>query len=209
MDVDIISMSWTFRRDDVNDAHKKKFVELVQEIVSSKKVILFASLPDGGPSIRIGNYAPVGLDGVIRIGSATVYGISSNDNFYAEPDFLLPGEQILPSGEQARGSSYATAHAAGLAAMVLYLVKVYCELEEDPPFNLEHAISEAKSCEGMAHMFRKLSQNNTGKRARHGDFVQPYRSFPNDFNSGLSERAILSGIVSEILPPTVRIPATY
>ncbi|KAK7402652.1 hypothetical protein QQX98_011598 [Neonectria punicea] len=205
MEADIISMSWTFeRKGGANDDHEKRFIDLITTAVASNKVIFFGALPDKGPTVDTHNFVPVGVKNVIRIGSATIHGDTSQDNLHAEPDFLLPGEELeFQPGKHVRGSSYATAYAAGLAAMVLYCLRAYDLLNEDVGDDrLAKALASAKTTEGMTVIFRSLSQTNHNKRSDRGAFVKPYITFGQDFNSGASEATILSRIIDEVLPPS-------
>ncbi|KAK0726406.1 hypothetical protein B0T21DRAFT_413739 [Apiosordaria backusii] len=74
------------------DSHKRDFKDLVAQIVKAKKPILFYSLPDTGPNFDTRPFGPVGLKGIIRICSTTDFDAISQDNIYAKPEFLLPGE---------------------------------------------------------------------------------------------------------------------
>lgn len=38
--------------------------------------------------------SPVGLEGVLRIGTATIDGETASENVYEKPRFILPGENI-------------------------------------------------------------------------------------------------------------------
>lgn len=132
IDADIISMSWAFKKTGAeNNEDEKEFVKLIETAVNSKKVILFGSLPDMGPAAETSQYAPVGCSGVIKIGSATIYGQRLEQNRYANPDFLLPGEELMtPAGEVVSGCSFSTAYASGLAALVLYCLRAHMKLED-------------------------------------------------------------------------------
>lgn len=202
MEVDIISMSWTFKRTGSDD-HEAKFESLVHEAVS-KHILLFASLPDIILA-ETSQFAPVSIKDVIKIGSATAFGESSKENKYAKPDFLLPGEGIqLSTGETAKGSSFSTAYASGLAASMLYCLRAHREIaqiREGEP--LYKALQKAKMVDGMRGIFSRLGQNS-GSPTDAAVFVQPYLSLAPDFNtSDDGIRADLEAIVNEIMPSTV------
>jgi hypothetical protein len=122
--VDVISMSWALEhKDGDEDSYKDEFAKLIAQAVASNKLLLGVL---SGKFIERHPVAPAGLPGVIKIGSATICGKVSRNLTHAHPDFILPGEEIhVSTGETARGSSLATAFAAGLAAVVLYCLKLY------------------------------------------------------------------------------------
>lgn len=61
------------------------------EAVASKKVVLlFGSLPDKGSEVETIQVSPVGLDGVLRIGSATLHGETASENVYENPPVHPP-----------------------------------------------------------------------------------------------------------------------
>ncbi|KAK1480506.1 hypothetical protein CTAM01_14346 [Colletotrichum tamarilloi] len=207
MEVDIVSMSWTFERKGItNDEAEEAFVKLAKQAIASGKVILFGSLPDKGPGAQTSEFLPIGMDGVLKIGAATLHGQSSAENIHSNPDFLLPGESLFsPTGEIVQGSSYATAYASGLAAIVLYCVKAHQELEEVTEDDEMHkAWDMAKRVKGMKIIFNRLSQKNSEYRSDRGAFVQPYIVFGQDFKDSRDDkRNALRRIVTEILPPDV------
>lgn len=123
-------MSWTFEhKDGDEDSDKGEFAKLIAVAMASNK-LLFGALSD--KFIETHPVAPAGLPGVIKIGSATICGEVSRDLTHVHPDFILPGEEIDGSpGQKAKGSSLATAFAAGLVAVVLYCLKLQCALVPD------------------------------------------------------------------------------
>ncbi|KXH30267.1 hypothetical protein CSIM01_12622 [Colletotrichum simmondsii] len=207
MEVDIVSMSWTFeRKGGNNDEYEDAFVKLVKQAVDTEKVIFFGSLPDRGPAAQISKFLPVGMDGVIKIGAATLHGESSAENIHSRPDFLLPGESLSShTGEIVRGSSYATAYASGLAAIVLYCVKAHQELGEFTEDDEHHkAWDMAKTMKGMRIILNRLSQKDPEYRSDRGAFVRPYLTFGQEFRDSQDDkRRILRDIVTEVLPTNV------
>lgn len=183
------------------DRDEKEFTELIGE-AAKKNILLFASLPDIALA-ETGQFAPVSLEGVIKIGSATVFGESSKENKYAKPDFLLPGEGIaLSTGEKAKGSSFSTAYASGLAASMLYCLrahKMLIQSNEDEYC----ALQIAKMTKGMKDIFRRLGQSLDSTPGA-TVFVQPYHYLPREFKvsqGGMKED--LEAIVNLIVPGTV------
>lgn len=200
MGVDIVSMSWSFKkRDCEKDYYKVQFIELVKK-ATSNGVIFFGSLPDVFSAL-VENYVPIGLPGVISIGSATVFGLSSLENSQTTPDFLLPGEELeLEPGRKSQGSSYATAYAAGLAAVMLHCVQARLEfvVKGKDPLPVK-ALTYAKSVDGMRVIFRRLSQQFAKGEFKRGAFVQPFINFDNAFKNSKRE-GVLETIVNDVLP---------
>lgn len=209
MEADIISMSWTFKIEHGEDTYEEKFVELIKTAVSSKKVILFGSLPDKGPAGKTPDYAPVGLRGVIKIGSATPYGQASKENEFANSDFTLPDEEITMEGKGVHGSSFSTAYASGLAALILCCLKAHKELKH--PFTADEApdpnygektkrLEKAMTFEGMREIFKVLSHDEVKGR----NFLRPYITFGDKFDdSEEGKYNAMQRIASEILPENV------
>ncbi|SPN98679.1 uncharacterized protein DNG_01723 [Cephalotrichum gorgonifer] len=203
--VEIISMSWSyewkFESQDEND-DKAEFAGLVKE--AARKAILFAALPD--KEVQLQEVAPVGLsDDVIKIGSATRFGKVTEDNALVHSDFILPGEEIQrPGGPPAKGSSYATAYAAGLAAMVLCCLQAHCELvaEEGEDKRPAKMVRVAKTAKGMRTVFRNLSGDG-GSKDGGPPFLQPYHVFGESFLDGKGYRLEkLREISTTMLSPT-------
>ncbi|KAK5988025.1 Intracellular serine protease-like protein [Cladobotryum mycophilum] len=185
MEVDVISMSWTFKKKGSKaEQHEKEFIDLIKEAVS-KNIILFGSLPDKGIGEDTLECAPVGLDDVIKIGSATLSGESIAENRNAKVDFLLPGEiRHTKTGETFRGSSFATTYTSGLAAM-----------------SLSDSSGSGQNPRDMKIIFNRLSGLKPDAISDRGAFVQPYDVFGEDFeNYDGDPTRILVKIVCNILP---------
>jgi hypothetical protein len=212
MEVDVISMSWTYERHtDATDIHKQAFQHLVEKIVNENKAILFGSLPDMGPNHELHRFVPVGMRGVIKISSATLSGDVSAENVHTNSDFLLPGEGYQDSkGKTLRGSSFATAYAAGLAALVLYTLKAYAVLRHDVDADdADKALTIGSKGEGMQTIFRILAQKGPNDKREMGLFVRPSLTFGNTFrDSSEGEKQDLRTIVADMVPTSVK-RATY
>lgn len=200
MEVDIISMSWSFKKTSSDDHYESKFRNLIDQAVK-KNILLFASLPDK-PLEETSQYAPVSLEGVIKIGSATVFGEPSRENMYAQLDFLLPGEGItLSTGEPAKGSSFSTAYASGLAASLLYCLRAHRVLIEPGDGSLTYeALNMAKTSQGMKGIFKRLgrSLDSTSDAVF---FIQPHHQLSGEYGvslDGIKEH--LKNIVNLIAP---------
>ncbi|KAK3291439.1 uncharacterized protein B0H64DRAFT_366705 [Chaetomium fimeti] len=200
-DVDVISMSWTFEhKDGEADSYKNEFAKLIGDAVGANK-LLFGALSD--KFIETHPVAPAGLPGVIKIGSATIYGEVSRNLTHAHPDFILPGEEIdVSPGEKAKGSSLATAFASGLAAVVLYCLKLQCALAPDDAQRAK-ALRVAKTPAGLKKIFNALSAHKNDDDGV-GNFVQPYHTFGQEIPPSWEERVkYINEIVGEILPADV------
>ena len=134
-------MSWTFEKSKSIEA-AISLLETAIGKANKKDILMFNSVPDSGltgPGIE--NIYPTCLkdSGIIRIGAATRSG-NPSDWSGADCDYVLPGEKIVidtintpcwlaendgidyasqNKGGSFTGSSYATALAAGVAALVL------------------------------------------------------------------------------------------
>ncbi|EHK47858.1 hypothetical protein TRIATDRAFT_316834 [Trichoderma atroviride IMI 206040] len=203
MEVEVISMSWTFpaKKDKDVDEYKDEFNSLIAEALR-RNIVLFGSLPDRGPTIRIPDLVPIGLPGVIRIGSATVHGISAPENEHGGPDFLLPGHPKLDEGKNSSGSSYATAFASGLAATVLLAIKVYGNLQNEwaDDTRIGRCLKQARTSGGMKKIFKRLSQQKPEAENPRGFYVRPYHTFRGNFETTSAEsKTTLGDIVHSMV----------
>ncbi|KAI1464374.1 uncharacterized protein F4812DRAFT_209456 [Daldinia caldariorum] len=177
---DVISMSWTYSKSPF-DFYKGEFEKLIKETVQDERAALFGSLPDMGHNHPADKFAPVGLDGVMKISSSTPSGAVSDSNRLEKSDFLLPGEETRDADGNLtlKGSSYATAYAAGLAALVLYTFRTLEVLGEregnaSPDARLARdALLVAKKPNGMRRIFEAMAPVKRGKDSIVGPFVQP------------------------------------
>lgn len=131
MGVDIISMSWTFS---VLGNHRE--TELIQVIndAHDAKILTFASASDQGFNRSSGSY-PGKISGVFCIGAAKVSGVA-DDAASSESHFVFPGGSTAikspritqvnstVTSDVVFGSSFATAVASGLAALILCCVEM-------------------------------------------------------------------------------------
>ncbi|OQU98118.1 hypothetical protein CLAIMM_03946 [Cladophialophora immunda] len=127
----VISMSWSVRPP-TDGALREKFDEAVHRAVNHNTVLLCASSDQG----KTGNDRTYPYDAnranIIRIGAATAMGSNAEYVDKHQIDFLFPGHEILLKestpdkelGDVHKGSSVATAIAAGLAALVLECVRL-------------------------------------------------------------------------------------
>lgn len=204
---DVISMSWTYEMRSDKDDDMKNFEGLVKMAVDGHNAVLFGSLPDLGALKDASTRSPVGLDNVIKISSATEAGNVVDDNVHQHSDFLLPGDDIENSlGETVRGSSFATAYAAGLAALVLYSFRV---LDASLPVddNLARtALRVAKSPKGMKGIFGKLAPETGrdraggGSKSNIGRFIRPANILRAPADPSMNSVAHLRNIVNNLVP---------
>ncbi|KAM0329394.1 hypothetical protein ACHAQA_004701 [Verticillium albo-atrum] len=133
-DAHIISMSWTVSPPtDADD--KEKFDEAMRS-AAKKKILMFCSSSDGGHYSDTDYPSASARDSLFRIGAAQDDGLPYS---WAGPvdklDYIFPGVEVVqrssrptPGGlekwKPETGSSISTALAAGLAALVVYCVKI-------------------------------------------------------------------------------------
>ncbi|SPB49213.1 unnamed protein product [Aspergillus niger] len=192
------------------DNDKAEFENLVNETLRNDKANLFGSHPDKGVNHEISRFAPVGLDNVIKICSATDYGAITQENLHTRPDLLLPGENVegvwngVPT---VRGSSFATAYAAGFAALVLYTLqanKIFSE--EDVEDDLEAsklALVIVKRHQGMRKVFRILAKKDAEDITARNCFVRPISELKVDDTFDVDLKKHLRKVVSQIVPQKV------
>lgn len=141
-DFDIISMSWTVEKKPSDPENERDMGRLQRalEIAKDKKMLVFCSAPDIGNARDpiLSNHYPFGCDSVsnkiFKIGAAKADGRTLG--WTGDPDsvnFILPGDNVMPvEGDRISeekdtprtGSSVATALAAGLAALLIYVVRL-------------------------------------------------------------------------------------
>jgi hypothetical protein len=157
------------------------FETLINETAQEGRAALFGSLPDMGHNHPADKFAPVGLDGVMKISSSTPSGAVSDSNLLEKSDFLLPGEETRDADGNLtlKGSSYATAYAAGLAALVVYTFRTLEVLgggaeSTSPDAELARdALLVAKKPVGMKRIFEAMAPVERSKDSAVGPFVQP------------------------------------
>ncbi|KAI1387302.1 uncharacterized protein F4822DRAFT_279022 [Hypoxylon trugodes] len=136
----IISMSWTIPMPEGKSKEKDEMSKVLQKAVD-RNVLMFCSSPDRGKFTDLDYPSGFQRDKFFRIGAArndgTVFNWTPEDGI----SFVLPGVDVvknqLGSGTSSRevtkritdfeyetGSSVAAALASGLAAMIIYCVKV-------------------------------------------------------------------------------------
>jgi hypothetical protein len=163
--VDIISMSWTF--DQKNHQTRQEtldFRTMIQE--ASKGALLFASMNDAEPMVDAGDFYPVGLPDVFKIGSAKNWGANASFAQEGKSEYLFPGENVKLEGLGGNimpfsGSSLATAFAAGMAGLIIYSMRVHLATNDSEVLEevKERRLAEAKMKVGMTKIFNILGDN--------------------------------------------------
>lgn len=190
-----------------------------------KGILIFCASPDEGSQTdaTFRQYYPVGYDEVssrlFKIGAATAHnrGIAQSARD-SQLDFLLPGHEIEAVGENPMrdgkslltGSSVATALAAGVAALVIYCVRLAAiqtaraDYEAGGPENVAKEAGQAgggenpfssrvtladlkrgKTCEGMGKVLRGISRDNLGQPSDN-KFLEVERRFRGPGNELLN-----------------------
>lgn len=135
-------MSWTVEKNQADPDNEWDMSRLQRalEIAKDKKMLVFCSAPDIG-NVRdsvLSNHYPFGCDFVskriFKIGAAKADGTTLGWTGDSESvNFTLPGDNVMPrKGDRISeekdtprtGSSVATALAAGLAALLIYVVRL-------------------------------------------------------------------------------------
>ncbi|KAI0906245.1 hypothetical protein F4823DRAFT_90753 [Ustulina deusta] len=131
--VDIISMSWTIERTDIN-SEDIKALETEIRAAANQNILMFCAAADQG-AYRDRTYpAASSTKNIIKIGAAEASGAALRSvGDQALIDFIFPGHQVamdqahdpkVKSYPTLTGSSVATALASGLAAVILYTVQL-------------------------------------------------------------------------------------
>jgi hypothetical protein len=149
-DVDIISISWVVRK-------KNAALESAIRAAVERDILIFCATPDtgshSGPSIFPANY-----DNVITVSAADPYGGIRPESCH-DVHLMLGGQQIRALGphfmrqydELQTGSSVATALAAGLASLCLFLARMA---------NVDGTGDQFKCRLHMLGLFRCMQMNN-------------------------------------------------
>jgi hypothetical protein len=137
--VHIISMSWTIQKTPDNDADFERLSAAIKK-AQDAGILMFGAASDQGFNNAINPY-PAKAPGVICIGAAKWSGhveeAAERDADYVFPGgtFTLPPSQTNhdKQPQQVSGSSFATALASGLTALILYCVEINLSPPPGPP----------------------------------------------------------------------------
>ncbi|KAF4455939.1 hypothetical protein F53441_1806 [Fusarium austroafricanum] len=189
--VDIISMSWTVK--DTDDNHKaiNSLRDAVKDALN-EGILLFCAAADTGAVTEIEYPWSYDRERIFRIGAATADGrVWSLTGDPRNLTFIVPGHKVvsrnphregaLPDDfEERTGSSVATALAAGLAAVILYCVRlgaVYAEKEAQQGVRSTTAVSNVdlerlKRHPNMHSVLRSIGLDEGQQR-----FIEVWRRF--------------------------------
>jgi hypothetical protein len=202
MKVDIISMSWSFKKKDKDDEH----TDFANEIYKAygQNIVLFGSLTDEAAEQKASTFYPVDLPEVIKIGSATKYGTASGKNLIGNADYIFPGVEIPIGDSTENGSSIATAFASGLAALLLYCMEAHLYSIENvvSQSTKEARLNKAKERGGMKRMFNILSGKEAHEAKPTDFYVRPSNYLPPTIGDKRDEKAsALRTFVEKLVPP--------
>ncbi|KAF3170663.1 hypothetical protein TWF788_010126 [Orbilia oligospora] len=201
-EVDIISMSWSFKLDNSSCTREEglAFKNAIDNAVA-QGIILFGAMPDKGPIAEdIKRRYPVGLDNVIRITAAAKSGERLKFNQTDVPELLFPGDEVEIGSEESvkiTGSSVATALAAGFAALTILCIKLQAAGMLDRSVQAAGTIPRAIETDlstrlralrtpgGIRTIFRNVSPKLVNSK---DSFVQPHTALPDDIKAGLQGR---------------------
>lgn len=196
-------MSWTVKKEGTKEGENNHddIAELVTALTqAAKKMPVFCSAPDKGElsKVEFESYFPVGADvkGIFKIGASTADNTASLPAGQNNVDYILPGQQVKVTNDDdtiilkgrseiETGSSLATALAAGLAALMMHIVRMdairtYQQSKKFDSKRLNHIRSPAN----MRKMFDRM-------KPKDGKYVHVYDIFDNKgdqlVNAGDSE----------------------
>lgn len=210
MEVDIISMSWSFLDRDQSEntstysaEERKAFKDLVQKAKTEHGILLFAAAnEDLEEDKNFGYYCPANCAG-------NVFKIGAHESKKGS-DFIFPGVNIrLPDEEgnlkPVSGSSIATAFAAGLAGLILYSITASRDCIEEDAEDADQKrtlaqarLDEAKTADGMRKIFHILSGNSLGRQSS-----EVVVTLENNFSLPVKDRKVeevLTEFVNSIVP---------
>lgn len=170
-EVDIVSMSfgWEFVQEQVS----------LQLNLARDKVLMFAAVSNDGENGPLGGAFPANHQGIFRVHSCDHLGKPSPFTPAAsgEISLMLPGEDVailnkrlqpVQGFDRAKGASCATPIAAGIAALVLDLVRQQVSSES----KIKELEGQIKTFAGMTLIFKSMCKN----RELHGySYVKPWQ----------------------------------
>ncbi|GAB1195668.1 hypothetical protein APSETT444_004930 [Aspergillus pseudonomiae] len=174
--VDIISMNSTFP--ELRDTESRKLSEVIDE-AHNNKILTFAPVTDQGfnrPDIPF----PGKIPGVFRVGAARDSGVP--DDLSQGYEFLFPGGSSVTNVRQCEegstgansevilGSSFATAVASGLAALILHCAEL-CDLGDEYGDDL-------RQYQNMKDIFRVMASDSP-----QSSYIQAEKWFPASFEN--------------------------
>ncbi|KAK3374165.1 hypothetical protein B0T24DRAFT_554041 [Lasiosphaeria ovina] len=188
---DIISMSWTVQRvedEQNNNAADIARLQAALERAVKNKILVFCSAPDVGITSAqvLSSYYPFGCpttsESIFKVGAANADGSVYNwAGSQRTLDFILPGHNV-EMGEADKiheeddipktGSSVATALAAGLAALIIHVVRLgaiynfHRRKSNDPNAVSEESLRTIKRFSAMKDAFVRVSDGGYSEKDR-------------------------------------------
>lgn len=173
--VDIISMSWSINRNSVNQETYLEFDNCIRKAYA-QDITMFCSATDQGQTQEASSdsYMPAMFSDPLKIGASTPEGGKWSFTGSQKVDFYLPGVDI-PVTDKAgvvrfeQGSSFATAIAAGLAALLRYCIGIAIYDGNDTPVlrtvDMKHAFhklcSTHREIPEVGELFKDVDSLNT------------------------------------------------
>ncbi|EEU47184.1 uncharacterized protein NECHADRAFT_77386 [Fusarium vanettenii 77-13-4] len=159
--VDIISMSWSFIATTQNQAHLERLTQELQS-AANEHIILYCAAADQGMYGSRKSLYPANAGANIKVvGSATETGHSSSFVNQGLVDYLFPGEEIKGIGNR-KGSSAATALAAGFAALVIWCHEVHFKSNPEKRAWIKKAERMDSLFQGMQNLATKPDAPQSG-----------------------------------------------
>ncbi|KAK4194262.1 putative intracellular serine protease [Triangularia verruculosa] len=169
--VDIISMSWTIEPSEPETRDDKQ-LEAAIKAAADKGILMFCSAPDRGAKQNATYPFKAAPGKTFTIGAASVYGNSVPSVGRLDGiTFTLPGDKVsVPGSERVSlpfrepsGSSVATALGAGLAALILYCVKVHLLLTDsaEEKRKIQQDYDMLRKHENMLKAINGIGMNDT------------------------------------------------
>jgi hypothetical protein len=189
--VDIVCMSWTINESAMPQRLRYEFEDAIEKAAA----LTFCSLSDEGRIHNPGTSYPAGFKKSFKISSFSPLHRESNDSEHHTEAFYFPADDLdvrpLPEyfghsmdgqGQVFKGSSYATALAAGIAAFILQCIQFAYHPgtpslpNMDQPELIKDIIFDYKRVK-MERMFISMCDQGESKR-----FVKPWNAFKQDWS---------------------------
>ncbi|KAI1112636.1 peptidase S8/S53 domain-containing protein [Nemania sp. NC0429] len=164
--VDVISISWVMKKD-----HPELKSAINRAVTGAgrggRPTLVFCSTADEG--VYSGTIYPASYDGVVNVAATDQYGHMTPASANGV-DILVPGENITADGpsymeeysnSRVSGSSVATATAAGIASLSLFLLKTYNWSKSDKDDEAE-MIKRFYKRDGILGVFDKMNAHKAG-----------------------------------------------
>jgi Subtilase family len=173
--VDIISISWAVKKQSF------ELQEAIRKAVRTHKILVFCSTADIGSQFHPDVY-PANYEDVIAVSASNRFGWARLESC-RDVHIMLGGEKIKAHGpkymqlpdNRISGSSVATALAAGLASLCLFLARM-----ANPNGDGQHF----KNRIAMLHVFRLMQESKDNRVIVPAKLFDDEFKLPDDFHSG-------------------------